>query len=230
MKRPRHFRFLLILLIAGAVGLIVSLQWDARVKAKLPDSAAIGMPERHVRHVRHVREFLAAESPSTVRESGDHIWSSEPLGESSWMVSRGLKGLRGGKPERFLVDCERTVHRVAAGPLSDILREEFHPHLTDPDHEKFIADFIKRLHDESFIRLQSVDDIPGYQNRPLLAERAAEIQPPHRTPEGNQVFFTYQQIGGYVRRYEIHYAKDGGFLRVEETESGQGIGNARYYR
>lgn len=224
MKRSFLPRILLVALFALLAAVIVFLQWDARVKAKTSDSAAIGMPERRV------REFLAAESPSTVRESGDHIWSSEPLGECSWMVSRALKGLRGGKPERFLVDCEGTVHRVAAGPLSDILREEFRPHLTDPDHEKFITDFFKRLHGESFIRLQSVEDIPGYQNRRLPTERAAEIQPPHRTPEGNRVFFTYQQIGGVVRRYEVHYAKDGGFLRVAETELGERIGAATYYR
>lgn len=224
MKRSLQPRLLFVALFALVAGAIVLLQWDPRGKDELPEARTHATPEHRV------REFLAAESPSAVREPDDHIWNSEPLGESSWMVSRGLKGLRGAKPERFLVGREGTVHRVAAGPLSDILREEFHPHLTDPDHQKFISDFIKRLHDESFIRLQSVDDIPGYQNRPLPAEQAAEIQPPHRTPEGNQVFFTYQQIGGVVRRYEIHYAKDGGFLRVEETGLGQGIGNALYYR
>ena len=145
------------------------------------------------------------------------------------MVHWSLAGLP-EKPDRFLVDRKGSVYRIAAEPLSDILRDEFRPRLTDPDHEKFIADYFKRLHDESFIRLQSVDDVPGYRNRPLLAERAAEIQPPHRTPEGNQVFFTYQQIGGYVRRYEIHYAKDGSFLRATETELGRGIGAARFYQ
>jgi hypothetical protein len=159
----------------------------------------------------------------------DSLWKSARLGSSSWMVYHGIQGLP-MKPDRFLVDREGTVHRIAAGPLSDILREEARSHATNPDHEKFIADFIKRLHDESFIRLQSVKDIPGYPNRPLPAERAAEIQPPHRTPEGHQVFFTYQQIGGYVRRYEIHYAKDGSFLRAAETDLAGGIGDARYYR
>lgn len=145
------------------------------------------------------------------------------------MVHLGFAGLP-MKPERFLVDRKGTVHRVAAEPLSDILREEFHPHVTDQDHEKFIEDFLKKLHDESFIRLQSVDDIPGYRRRPLLADHAMEIQPPHRTAEGNQVFFTYQQIGGYVRRYEVHYVKGGSFLRVEETGLGKGVGDARFYR
>lgn len=197
------------------------LLWDAKVKNKPSESAALSMPERRV------REFLAAENPSANNLFEDSVWTSERIGKSSWNVSHGS----GGHPmiwSSFLVDRKGTVHRFAAGPLSDIMREEFRPHVTDPDHEKFIADFLKMLSGH-FIRLQSVDDIPGYQNGPLPAEQAAEIQPPHRTPEGTQVFFTYQQIGGFVRRYEVHYAKDGGFLRVEETVLGRGIGDARYY-
>lgn len=145
------------------------------------------------------------------------------------MVSHGIQGLP-MKPDRFLVDHEGTVYRIAAGPLSEILREEARPHATDPDHEKFISDFIMTLHDESFIRLQSAEDIPGYQNRPLPAELAAEIQPSHRTVEGNQVFFTYHPIGGCVRRYEFHYGKGGSFHHVTESQLGHGIGDARYYQ
>ncbi len=212
MRRSRHFRIILVVLIVLAVGLIVFLRWDTGARAE-----------------RRVREFLVAENPSGMNRFNDSIWSSARIGRSSWIVHLGFWGLP-MKPDRFLVDREGTVYRIAAEPLSDILREEFRPRLTDPDHEKFISDLIQSLHDESFIRLQSVDDIPGYKNRPLLAEQAVEVQPPHRTPEGNQVFFTYQQIGGFVRRHEVHHAKDGSFLRVTETVLGEGIGQARYYR
>ena len=214
MRRPRHFRFLLAALLALAAGLTLFFQWDTGGRAE-----------------RRVRKFLVAEKPSAQKYFDDYAWGSKRIGESSWSVWRELLNTQPSLPERFLVDRKGTVHRVAAEPLSDILREEFRPHVTDPDHEKFIEDFLKMLHNnESFIRLQSVNDIPGYQNRPLPAERATEIQPPHRTPEGNQVFFTYQEIGGHVRRYEINYVKGGAFLRVEETELGKRIGAATFYR
>lgn len=199
--------------LALAVGLTVFLQWDTGARAE-----------------RRVRRFLVAEKLSAQEYFDDYAWGSKRIGESSWIVWRDHLNVQPLMRSRFLVNRKGTVHRIAAEPLSDILREEFRPHVADPDHEKFIEDFIKMLHDESFIRLQSVDDIPGYRRRPLLADHAGEIQAPHRTPEGNQVFFTYQQIGGYVRRYEIHYAKDGSFLRVEETGLGKGIGDARFYQ
>ncbi len=88
---------------------------------------------------------------------------------------------------------------------------------------------LKRHHGESVILLQSVDDIPGYQDRPLPAEQAAKIEPPHRTSEGNQVYFTYQRIGGFIRRYEFHYMKAGSFHHATEIELGHGIGDAQYY-
>lgn len=211
MKRSRHFRFLLAVLIALAVGLIVFFQRDTGGRAE-----------------RRVREFLVAENPSAQRHFDKNAWNSERLGESSWMVSREFAVVP-SKPERFLVDREGSVQRLSAGSLSEILREEFRPHVTDPDHEKFIEDFLRMLKDGSFIRLHSVDDIPGYQIRPLPAEQSAKIKPPHRTAEGNQVIFTYQQIGGWVRRYEFHYVKGGSFQHVTESLLGHGIGDAQIY-
>ena len=212
MNRSRNFRFLLAMLLALAVGLTVFLQWDTGGRAE-----------------RRVRKFLVAEKPSAQKYFDDYAWGSKRIGESSWSVWGGPRNVQPFLPQRFLVNRKGTVHRVAAGPLSDILRDEFQPHVTDPDHEKFIEDFLKMLNNERFIRLQSVNGIPGYQNRPLPAEQAAKIEPPHRTAEGNQVIFTYQKIGGWVRRYEFHYVKGGSFQHVTESLLGHGIGDAQIY-
>lgn len=211
VKRSFHPRLLLVALFALLAGVIVFLQWDTGARAE-----------------RRVRKFLVAENPSAQRHFDKNAWNSERLGESSWMVSRWFAVVP-STPERFLVDREGVVQRLSAGSLSDILRDEFQPHVTDSDHEKFIEDFLKMLNNERFIRLQSVNDIPGYQNRPLPAEQAAKIEPPHRTAEGNQVIFTYQQIGGWVRRYEFHYVKGGSFQHVTESLLGHGIGDAQIY-
>lgn len=212
VKRSFLPRILLVALFALLAGAIAFLQWDTGARAE-----------------RRVRRFLVAEKPSAQKYFDDYAWGSKRIGESSWSVWGGPRNIQPFLPERFLVNRKGTVHRVAAGPLSDILRDEFQPHVTYPDHEKFIEDFLKMLNNERFIRLQSVNDIPGYQNRPLPAEQAAKIEPPHRTAEGNQVIFTYQQIGGWVRRYEFHYVKGGSFQHVTESLLGHGIGDAQIY-
>lgn len=213
--RTRRRNILLILAAAMCVSVVSFLAYDR------------GFFSGSRRAEFLVRDHLADHGTKRLR---DYSFHATRLGKRSWLVGYGLIGVQPSIGSCYLVDSNGTALPMSPESLSKVMRGEFRPQRSDPGHDEFLLRFITLLHSERAEIISSPSDIPDHASAPLPPEMAALIRAPEDTEHDSHVFFTYQGIGGHVRRYEFQYEPDGAFIRAGVTSLGSRIGAAMYYQ
>jgi hypothetical protein len=181
----------------------------------------------------NVRKFVIAEAkPEYQQYIKEYHFRANRLGTQSWLVVYGSPMVRPSIPSYCLVDRDGEITHMSPKSLSKVMRSEFHPNAHDSDHDKFINDFIHLLHHErtEIIDEARIDALKSDSHNPIYEDIAAKIRPPERTPDGTYIFFAYQRIGGYVRRYEFNYDSTGAFRECIVSEVASRVGPYLMYQ
>ena len=132
-------------------------------------------------------------------------------------------------PWRHVMNSKGRVEELNAGSLNVVFLNEYPATPKKKDREKLIDDFTKLHAGESISIISTASDIPGYEKAPLDADIADALRAPFDSGKLTTVVYTYQQIGGIVRRYRFTFQGGERFSRAECAVVGRGIGEAHYY-
>ena len=180
-----------------------------------------------------VGKFLLAETKPEYRKYfNEYEFIASRLGTQSWLVLYGSGMIQPSRPSYCLIDRDGVISHMSPVSLSKVMRTEFQPNAHDSDHNKFIQDFLNLLHQErtEIISEARIDALKSDPRHPISEHLAAEMHPPERTPDGIYIFYAYQRIGGYVRRYEFHYSSTGLFQECIVSEMASRVGPYGLYQ
>ena len=180
-----------------------------------------------------VQEFLLAEAiPENHRYIKECDYRASRLGTQSWLVSYASRMIMPSIPSYCLIDRDGVISHMSPVSLSKVMRTEFEPNSQDSDHNKFIQDFLNLLHQEQteIIGEARIDALKSDPDHPISEDLAAMMHPPERTPDGIYIFYAYQRIGGYVRRYEFNYSSTGIFQECIVSELANRVGPYGLYQ
>lgn len=154
----------------------------------------------------------------------NYYYNVSRFGSRSWIVSYGPYVVP-SSPAQCIIDSEGNVSNLTAESLSKLMREEFDYRLHDKDHNQFIDRFLGILHGEKVVILDDVE----IKKLQLFKDIPQDLHSLKLTQDRVEILFTYQQIGGMLRRYEFHYTSSGKFKQATMSEIARGVGPAKYY-
>ncbi|MBN2053807.1 hypothetical protein JW905_02715 [bacterium] len=152
----------------------------------------------------------------------------QPFGARTKVVKVTFRGMMPVSITRWIVDAGHGARPVEISSLLYAFQTDYPCVRTEHDKVSLANLFVQLIavyHQEI---IDSTNDIPGYDNAPLDPDLAQSVRAPFHIGEKSYVLFTYQQIGGHVRRYRFTFRLTGVLDEVDCLELGSGIGEARY--
>ena len=153
----------------------------------------------------------------------------EPYGVSTWLVNCFPMREKPSLPWRHVMNSKGRVEELNADSLNVVFLNEYPATPKKEDRTKLIDDFTKLHAGEHIKIITKAADIPGHEKAPLDADIADAVRAPFDSGKLTTVVYTYQQIGGVVRRYRFTFQDGERFSKAECAVVGRGIGEAHYY-
>ena len=160
---------------------------------------------------------------------GELAFSLKPFGSSTWLIDCYTKDEEPSIPWRHVMNSRGEVKELTMDSLNIVFLNEYPPSLDDDARKKLIADFSELHSAERVSIITKTSDIPGYDKAPLDKDIADALRAPFSFGKLTTVVYTYQQIGGIVRRYRFSLENGTRLKRVECAIVGRDIGEAQYY-
>lgn len=154
----------------------------------------------------------------------------KPYGNSTWLIYFHTEDLKPSLAWRHFMNSRGEVRELTMDSMNIVFLNEYSQSLEDEkDREKLIESFTT-LHSEECVSIISkVADIPSYTKAPLDTDIADAIRGPFSFGKLTTVVYTYQRIGGIVRRYRFTFDDGLVFRKAECAVVGRDIGEAQYY-
>lgn len=137
-------------------------------------------------------------------------------------------------PNIYIMDNNvGTIQEKSLESLRHLCNTEFSPFLSEDSRKKIIEIFIK-LYCENSIIIHSINDIPGYYKNKLDPDLEKTIRPIFKIQNNAKndsyvyVIYTFEEIGGYIRRYRFEFNKKNLISDVQCIEIGREIGEFYY--
>jgi len=159
----------------------------------------------------------------------DYAFNFKAFGKSTWIVSCYATGIKPSLPWRHVMNSRGEVHELTIDSLNGVFLNEYSALPEEKGRAGLIREFVKLHAGEDVFIINSAADIPGYEKAPLDPDVAGAVRAPFSFNNLITVVYTYQQIGGIVRRYRFQFKNGVNFGRVEVVVVGRAIGEARYY-
>ena len=122
------------------------------------------------------------------------------------------------------------VKTLTMDSMNVVFLNEYSSSPQEKDRKQLIDDFTKLHSGEHIIIINKTSDIPGYDKAPLDPDIADAVRAPFSFDKLTTVVYTYQQIGGIVRRYRFAFKNGITFRNSECAVVGRRIGEAQYYQ
>jgi len=153
-----------------------------------------------------------------------------PFGKSTWFIMCFWKGIHPAMDWRHLITAQGVVKEINDDALNVLFMGEYPlSAYTEEEKEKTIKAFLGVYSGEAIDIIHKASDIPGHDKKPIDEDLAPAIRAPYINKDGITVVYTYQKIGGVVRRFRFHWTQDQRFRRAEAAKLAEGIGAADYY-
>ena len=159
----------------------------------------------------------------------EHAFNLRPFGKSTWIISCFTKGIQPSLPWRHVMSSRGEIRELTMDSLNVVFLNEYPSSPGKKEQEQLIRDFVKLHAGERVSVIGKTSDIPGYAKTPLDADIAEAVRAPFSFGELVTVVYTYQQIGGIVRRYRFTFENGTRFRKAECAVVGRAIGEAQYY-
>jgi hypothetical protein len=157
-------------------------------------------------------------------------FNTKPFGKSTWLIDCYTKGLKPALPWRHFMNSRGEVNELTMDSMNVVFLNEHGQSPEEEDRKKLIESFITLHSGERVSIINKATDIPGYAKAPLDADIADAIRGPFSFGKLTTVVYTYQQIGGIVRRYRFSFENGTVFKKSECAIVGREIGEAQYYK
>jgi len=134
---------------------------------------------------------------------------------------------------RYLMDLKTgKIREKSSGSVSLAINMEFARPETEEDYRRLMETFIRLISDHGAAILSRTADIPQYEKQKLDEDIEAAVRAPFKTRDKQYpvvyVCYTYERIGGYVKRYRFPFLMDGRLATPACTTFGRDIGDAHY--
>lgn len=203
-----------IFLVATAIFLAVSVARAAELK-RVEESKANSL----------FVEYLRSRGLSP----DDYAFKLKAFGKATWIISCYATGMKPSLPWRHVMNSRGEVDELTMDSLNGVFLNEYSALPEEKDRTGLIQEFVKLHAGEEVSIVNGAADIPGYAKAPLDQDIAGAVRAPFSFSNLITVVYTYQQIGGIVRRYRFQFQNGVNFSRVEVAVVGRAIGEARYY-
>jgi len=156
--------------------------------------------------------------------------TTRSYGTRSRFIYLTHKGIEPAIPRVFLMDSVYGgIHEKDLKSLTWLCQREFPEPKTETEKRSMLETFLRLHHPRQRI-ISSLTDIPGHAKRKLDSDLASTIRPMFLFEEKDEevvfIVFTYEQIGGIVRRYRFPFKNR---LRLPTCiVLGSDIGDAHY--
>jgi hypothetical protein len=171
-------------------------------------------------------EYLKATGKT---EKAINTISLTPFGRSTWVIHCYANGLEPQHSWRHVMNSRGEVMELTLDSMNVVFRNEYPSSPQENDRKTLIEAFTKLHSGESVSIISRLSDIPGYDKTPLDPDIAPAVRGPFSFGKLTTVVYTYQQIGGIVRRYRFAFDDGATFRKAECIIVGHGIGDAQYY-
>lgn len=176
------------------------------------------------------KKLFSAYLKKYTENAADYEFNVKPFRKASWIVSCFTKGLQPAIAWRNLITAKGDVREINDDSLNILFMNEYPLSAnTKEDKEKVIKDFLGLYSGEEIIIINKASNIPGYDKNPLDPDLAPAIRAQYVNKDGITVIYTYQKIGGIVRRFRFHWTEDNRFRKAECSKLAKDIGAADYY-
>ncbi len=154
----------------------------------------------------------------------------KPYRQATWLVTAYTKRLHPAIGWRHIITHDGTVKEISDDSLNVLFMNEY-PLSADTGEEKnkVIKAYLDIYSGETIDIINKATDIPGHDKRPLDEDLAPAIRAPYVNKDGVIIVYTYQKIGGIVRRFRFNWTKDKRFRKAEVADLAKDIGSADYY-
>ncbi len=163
------------------------------------------------------------------RPTEEYAFNLKPFGNSTWLINCYTKHFSPALPWRHVMNSRGEIKEMTMDSLNVVFLNEYPSSPKEKDRDNLIQDFVKLHAGEPVSVINKTSDIPGYDKAPLDPDIAQAVRAPFSYDNLIAVVYTYQQIGGIVRRYRFQFENGTTFKRVECAVLGKDIGEAQYY-
>ena len=188
----------------------------------------------HAKELKRVEEkkarlLFAQYLTSIGRPPEEFAFNPKPFGTSTWLIDCYTRDEEPSLPWRHVMNSRGEVKELTMDSLNIVFLNEYPSPLDDNARKKLIEDLSGLHSGERVSIITKTSDIPGYDRVPLDKDIADALRAPFSFGKLTTVAYTYQQIGGIVRRYRFSFENSARFRRVECAIVGRDIGEAQYY-
>jgi len=151
----------------------------------------------------------------------------KPFGKTTWIIDFS-SGWEPDDPWRHFMNSRGTIEERNMDSMNAVFLSEYPSSPEEEDRKQLIGDFIKLHSEQNAQIIANTSDIPGYDKAPLDTEVADAVRTPFSFGTLTTVVYTYQRVGGIVRRYEFTFEDGIAFRRAQCVVIGRDIGEAQH--
>jgi hypothetical protein len=178
---------------------------------------------------KKARSLLALHLKSISKTPEAFAFNLRPFGKSTWLIDCYTKDEEPSISWRHVMNSRGEVKELTMDSLNIVFLNEYGASPEEKERKKLIEDFTTLHSGERVSVINKTADIPGYAKAPLDADIADAVRAPFSFGKLTTVVYTYQQIGGIVRRYRFTFDNGTTFRKAECAIVGRNIGDAQYY-
>jgi len=160
----------------------------------------------------------------------EFAFNTKPFGKSTWLIDCYTKGLEPALPWRHVMNSRGRVKELTMDSMNVVFLNEYGVSPEEKDRKKLVEAFTTLHSGERVSIISRTSDIPSYAKAPLDADIADAVRASFSFGKLTTVVYTYQQIGGIVRRYRFTFDNGTAFRNAECSVVGRKIGEAQYYK
>jgi hypothetical protein len=192
------------------------------------------MPLTHAKELKRVEEkkarHLFAQHLKSISKAPEAFaFNLKSFGKSTWLIDCYSKDEEPSISWRHVMNSRGEVKELTMDSMNIVFLNEYGASLEEKERKKLIKDFTALHSGERVSIINETADIPGYAKAPLDADIADAVRAPFSFGKLTTVVYTYQQIGGIVRRYRFTFENGTTFKRAECAVVGRAVGEAQYY-